>query len=79
MTQNTPAKELKTPAAHIPGKADYRIDQIRRYMRRHAGFAVFINETVEVKMLLADVFAGGLTRAEIKQFFNNARKVGMNQ
>lgn len=63
--------------AHIPAKDDYRVDQIRRYMRRHAGIATFVNAPAEELLCLDDL--PGLHRSEIRDWFNAARREGHNQ
>ena len=62
---------------HIAAKPDYRVDQIRRYMRRHQNTAMFINGPVEQCLNLDEIAA--LTRREIKEYFNAARAKGENQ
>ena len=62
---------------HVPAKPDYQVDQIRRYMRRHQGTAMFINGDVDQSLTVEEL--SGLTRGEIRQYFNAARKRGLNQ
>ena len=71
---NEPARVQKI---HVPAKPDYQVDQIRRYMRRHQGTAMFINGDVEQSLTVEEL--PGLTRGEIRQYFNAARKRGLNQ
>lgn len=73
MTTATPARAQ----THEEAKADYRVDQIRRYMRRHQGTAMFINGPTQKSLTLNEL--SGLTRGEIKKSFNTARLEGHNQ
>ena len=62
---------------HVPAKPDYQVDQIRRYMRRHQGTALFVNGDTEQSLTVEELT--GLTRGEIRQYFNAAREQGLNQ
>jgi len=88
---NDPAKETpKQPAPHKPAKADYRSDQVRRYMRRHGGKAIFYNADVlksvdgitknldpQATITLEDL--PSFKVKEIASYFNQARAKGFNQ
>ena len=67
-----------TPAkVHVPARSVERVDQVKRYMRRHCGVAMFCNLDTDVSLNLDDVPA--LTRREILDHFNAARRKGLNQ
>ena len=68
------------PQVHIPAKADYQVDEIRRYMRRHGGRAMFYCSTIifPAEGLTLDDLAG-MSRTSIRDYFNGARMRGMNQ
>jgi hypothetical protein len=73
---------LDNPArVHVQANPDLRVEQIRRYMKRHPS-TTFINPfgegctTVEFKSFAE---LAGLSRAEIRAGFNAAREKGYNQ
>lgn len=66
---------------HITAKPDYRVDQIKRYMRRHGG-AAFVNPYDGSESYWKwDEWGnvGHCSRESIVREFNEARKRGMNQ
>jgi membrane carboxypeptidase/penicillin-binding protein len=80
MPELTGENKTMTPEpakVHKPARADYRTDQVRRYMRRHGQTAMFVNDGTEVSLTLDEL--GAFTCKEIRTYFNAARKRGFNE